>query len=76
MSVPAVTLCLNLLWLIGRTGLFNSFGYMSLKLSRATHFSTFKQKIKVTAINCGLDEVENFQQYNEYVAHRQECTKK
>lgn len=76
LCVPAVTLCLNLLWVIGRTGLFNSFGYMNLKLSRLTHIHALKEKVKLTPINNGLDEINDYHSYSEYVACRQKCTKK
>ena len=75
-AVPGVTLCLNLLWLLARTGIFNSFGYMGLKFGRMTKFSTFKQKIHVTPINASLNEVKTYQEFTKYVIERQKNTKK
>ena len=75
-AVPAVTLCMNLLWLIGRTGLFTSIGYASLSLSRVTHFDKLKQKFKVTPIAAGLEEVKDYSDYKEYCSERIKYTKK
>ncbi len=75
-SVPAVTLCMNLLWLIGRTGLFTSIGYASLSLSRVTHFDKIKEKMKITPIAYGLEEVKDYKDYKEYCGERIKYTKK
>ena len=75
-SVPAVTLCMNLLWLIGRTGLFTSIGYASLTFSRVTHFNKLKEKTKITPIAYGLEEVKDYAGYKDYCSERIKYTKK
>lgn len=75
-SVPGVTLCMNLLWLLSRTGIFNSFGYMSLKFSRILKIDKLKTKINITAINASKEEIKNYEEFTKYVKSRKEHTKK
>ncbi len=75
-SVPGVTLCLNLFWLISRSGIFNSFGYMGLKFSRITKISALKQKVHITPINESLNEIKTYEEFTKYVIERQKYTKK
>ncbi len=75
-SVAAVTLCMNLLWLIGRTGIFASFGYAAISFSRITHFDKVREKVRSTPIAMGLEEVKDFKTFKDYVTIRQKYTKK
>lgn len=75
-SVPGVTLCMNLFWLIARTGIFNSFGYFGLKIGRITRFSNLKEKVHITPINSAMSNIKSYADFNQYVSIRQKHTKK
>lgn len=67
---------LNLLWVIGRSGLFEMGGYGLVKFMRMIHLDIIKEKVEFYIHEPALNDVNNVSEYKLYCQQRRSYTKK
>lgn len=65
-AVSAVTLILNIFWLLSRTGIFVPANYIFLKVGRITRFDKFKEKTIYNKYDSPTSEIGSMDDYKKY----------
>lgn len=75
-SISATTLCLDVLWIIGRTGLSSIARFGMMKFGRVTKFNKLKEKMNIYEVYQAIEDVGDYDSYKSYLLDRKKYTRK